>query len=131
MPGPASSRPAPALELSVYLLAGDRLSGRPLHRMLLDRALAAGLAGATVSLGMLGFGASGQWHRSGLRGPGVSAPVLFQVIGPEAAIRAFVAEIDQLIESGLITLRPAAVIRRAADGLAGDAAPAGSGQPPA
>jgi uncharacterized protein len=113
-----------ALELSVYFLAGDECAGRPLHETLLDRALAAGLSGATVSLGMQGFGASGQWHRSGLRGPRASAPVRFQVIGGEAAVRAFLPVIDQLVESGLVTLTPTVIIRMTASTAAGDIGPA-------
>jgi PII-like signaling protein len=112
MPGGAG--PVRAQELSVYFLAGDTVAGRPLHKALLERALAAGLSGATVSIGLQGFGASGEWHHSGLRGPGASAPVLFQVIGAEAAIRAFLPVIDQLIGSGLVTLRPTAIIRATA-----------------
>ncbi len=113
-----------ALELSVYFLAGAKFAGQSLHEALLDRALAAGLPGATVSLGMQGFGASGQWHRSGLRGPRASAPVLFQVVGKEAAVRAFLPVIDQLVESGLVTLRPASVIRMTRGTTSGDIAPA-------
>jgi uncharacterized protein len=95
----------PAICLSVFVQSGDRFGGRPLHQEIVDRARLAGLAGVTVSRGLQGFGSSGREHRAGLLRSGYSLPVLIEIVAPEDRVRAFLPALDEVIGSGLITLR--------------------------
>jgi len=90
----------------VFVQSGDRFGGRPLHQEIVDRARMAGLAGVTVSRGLQGFGSSGREHQAGLLRSGYSLPVLIEIVAAEDRVRAFLPAIDELMVSGLITLRP-------------------------
>jgi uncharacterized protein len=110
---PESVRSA-QLQLSVFVRAGDRFGGSPLYREILERAKAAGLSGATVVRGLEGFGSSGKLRSPGLAGLRGTEPVLIEITDDDAAVRAFLPVLDQLIGSGLVLVKPVVVARRAA-----------------
>lgn len=109
----ARPRPGPPvrgeeLQMSVYVRAADRAGGRPLYDEIIDRARAAGLAGATAIRGLDGFGEAGPAVRRR------SAPVLIEITDDAAAVRAFLPVLDGLIGSGLVVLKPVETVRRPA-----------------
>ena len=97
---------------SVLVRLGDSFAGRPLYCEIIDRARDAGLRGATAVRGLQGFGASRKLHLAGLTGPRGSEPVLIEITGDEARIRAFLPVLDRLVGSGLVMLRPVTVTRK-------------------
>lgn len=101
-----------ALQLSVFVCAADKFSGRPLYCEIVDRARAAGLAGATAVRGLEGFGAAGKLRTPGLSGRRGTEPVLIEITDDAAAIRAFLPVLDQLVGSGLVVLKPVVAARR-------------------
>lgn len=113
-----------AARLSIFVRSGDRFGGRPLHDEIIDRARAAGLGGATATRGMQGFGASARQQPAGPLRIGNSVPVLIEIVAAEARIRAFLATLDELIDTGLVILKPVTVSRRAADDVSDIAATA-------
>ncbi len=122
MKSPHAARPRIAetvrsaqLQLSVFVRAGDRFGGRPLYSEIVNRAKAAGLAGATAVRGVEGFGASGKLRPPGLAGLRGTEPVLIEITDDDAAVRAVLPVLDQLIGSGLVLLKPVMVARRAAE----------------
>jgi PII-like signaling protein len=104
----------PAVFLSVFINADDRFAGRPLYAQIAERARQAGLGGATVTRGLDGFGSAGRLRRAGPLHSGYSVPVLIEIVADEGRVRGFLPLLDEVIGSGLVILRPAAVSRPAA-----------------
>lgn len=100
------------MQLSIFVCAGDRFAGRPLHCEIVDRARAAGLAGATAVRGMSGFGESGQLRSPGLAGLSGYEPVLIELTDEPVRVRAFLPVLDEIIGSGLVMVREIMVVRR-------------------
>jgi uncharacterized protein len=112
------------VQLSVLVRAGDRLGDRPLYCEIIDRARAAGLGGATAVRGLAGFGAAGKLRMPGLAGSRGSEPVLIEITDDAAKVDRFLPALDQLVDSGLVVLKPVTVTRGvAAPGIATTAAP--------
>ena len=105
--------------------SGDTVGGRPLHDVIIERARAAGLSGATAVRGLQGFGASRKLPPSRLGGLTGSEPVLIEITDDAAAVRAFLPVLDGLVGCGLVVLKYVTVTRRArvAEGVAPTAAP--------
>jgi uncharacterized protein len=93
-------------QLSIFVRSCDRYGGRALYAEIADRARAAGLPGASVFLGMQGFGGSGTMHSPGWAGIGDGLPVMIQVVGATARVAAFLPMLDPLIGSGLVIVSP-------------------------
>jgi uncharacterized protein len=112
------------VQLSVVVRACDRVGGRPLYCEIIDRARAAGLAGATAVRGLAGFGAAGELRMPGLTGSRGSEPVLIEITDDAAKVQQFLSDVDHLVASGLVVLKPVTVTRRVvAPGITTTAAP--------
>lgn len=101
----------PAMVLRIYTdemaLSGDH----PLHEVLLSEARAAGLAGATVSRAMGGFGRSAHRNTHHVHDLATDVPLIVEIVDTEEKIRRFLPTLDQLNEIGLITMAPVQVVR--------------------
>ncbi|NQE64345.1 DUF190 domain-containing protein [Caulobacter sp. RHG1] len=100
-----------ALLLRVYTDENATLGDRRYYEALVDRAQAAGLAGATVLRGLRGFGASSVMH--GERGFDLARnlPVVVEIVDEEAKLTPFIAELETGDEIGLVTLEKVEVVR--------------------
>ena len=68
------------------------------------------LAGATVLRGPLGFGQSGKLHRGHLLPSTQDLPVVIEIVDSEAKINTFLPVLDEMMESGLVTIEKALVL---------------------
>ena len=93
-----------AVLLRVFLGEDDRAHGHPTYRVLIDRARAAGMAGATVLPGPVGFGPSGHMRSDINVDAGPRAPIVVEIVDDGATIMAFLHEIEALLETGLVTM---------------------------
>jgi uncharacterized protein len=96
--------PQEALLLRIFIGEADLYQGQPLFRALVLKAQQRHLAGATVFRGPLGFGRSSHLHQTRALRLSFDQPIVIEIVDGEAAIRAFVTEIEELIGGGLITL---------------------------
>ena len=90
----------------VYLSEGKEWCGRPLYEAVLEEARKAGLAGATVFKGRLGFG-----ERRRLRGPtalglGEDLPVVIELVDSAKALRAFLPHLRAIAPRARVTATP-------------------------
>ncbi len=69
-----------------------------------------GLAGATVSRGVAGVGASSTMQTEKILRLSLDLPIVVVVVGTEEAIQAALPDLDEKIGGGLITLERARVI---------------------
>ncbi|MBP7692315.1 MAG: DUF190 domain-containing protein [Anaerolineales bacterium] len=101
----------PAQRLCIYLGESDQWRGRPLYLALLEALKRAGLAGATVSRGLAGFGAHSRIHTVALEALSSDLPLVVEVIDTRAAIARAVTEVGPMVREGLITLEDLRVIK--------------------
>lgn len=101
----------PAILVRIYT-DEDALSGdRPLYEVIIARAHALKLAGATVLRGRLGFGQAAILHAHHAFDLGDNLPLVIELVDEESKLRAFVAEIGDTPGIGLITSEKVEVLR--------------------
>src|SRR5258706_2419829 len=102
--------PHEAILLRIFMSADDRYGvEEPLYRAIVMKAREMHLAGATVLKGPLGFGHSNRLHQSHFIAID-ERPVVIEICDSEEKINAFLPVLDEMMESGLVTLEKARVI---------------------
>ena len=97
--------------LRVFIGDSDRHDGQPLYKVLVQRAHAMGLAGATVLHGPLGFGRHSRMHTAKLAELSSDLPIVIELVDTDEAIRGFMREVDALVQEGLVTLETVRIVR--------------------
>ncbi len=100
----------PGQLLRVFVGESDQHHGRPLYEVIVRRARERGLAGATVLRGIEGFGANAHLHTARILRLSEDLPVVIEIVDSEEAIRAFLPELDGMVEEGMVTLERVEVI---------------------
>ena len=101
----------PAMRLTVFVDETDQWHHRPVYAEIVHRARDAGLAGASVLRGIEGYGASTRIHTNGLLTFGDKLPVAVIIVDSEPAIRAFLPQLDEVVDEGLVMLDETEVYR--------------------
>jgi PII-like signaling protein len=98
-----------------------RHRGKPLYEGILLTLRERGFAGATVTRGIAGFGASARIHTAKVLRLSLDLPIIVEVVESEERIQEVLPELDEMIGGGLITLEKARVVlyRPATDGEEG------------
>lgn len=101
--------------LRIFLGESDKYRQQPLYETIVFEAKKRGLSGATVTRGIMGFGANSKIHSAKLFDISTDLPVVIEIVDTENKITLFVQEVEQLFEEsksgGLITMEKAQVIR--------------------
>lgn len=92
------------LALRIYLSERERHEHQPLYEHLVLKAREAGLAGAVVLRGHMGFGHGGHLMTTKILQLSEDLPVLIEMVDEAAKIEAFVDAIDGLLAGGLVTV---------------------------
>lgn len=103
--------PENAVLLRVFVGERDRYEHQPLYEAIVVKAREAGLAGATVLRGLLGYGASTVLHTAKLLELSDDLPMVVEIVDAEDKIEAFLPVLEGLMASGLVTLEKARVLR--------------------
>ncbi|MBT8048093.1 MAG: DUF190 domain-containing protein [Xanthomonadales bacterium] len=103
-----------AVLLRIFIGESDKVGHHPLHEVIVERAREAGLAGATVLKGVLGFGASARIRTTKILDLSADLSMVVEIVDGEAKIDAFQPVLSQLMEQancgGLVTLEKVRVI---------------------
>lgn len=104
------------LLLRAYLRSTDQHGWRTAAEAIVERANAAGLAGATVLRGIGGLDHSGHLLDPGKWSLVEHVPVIVEIVDTAAAIGPFLATLDEILPQGMVSLERAHVLtyRRAA-----------------
>jgi PII-like signaling protein len=92
----------PAERLTIFVGESDQHGHKPLYTEIVHRAHAAGLAGATVVRGIEGFGASNHVHTTRILRLSEDLPVVVIIVDVPDKIDAFLPQLDELIDEGLV-----------------------------
>jgi len=91
-----------ATRVTVYVGETDRVGGKPLYSAIVELLHAEGMAGASATRGMLGYGASGRTHSAHLLDVSEDLPVSIVFVDAPDKVEAVMIKLDGLIESGLV-----------------------------
>src|SRR5258706_1388895 len=97
--------------LRIFIGESDRWHHRPLYEAIVLKAREAGLAGATVLRGPMGFGKSSRLHTAKILRLSVDLPMVIKIVDSEEKITAFLPQLDAMIGGGLVTLEKVKVIQ--------------------
>jgi PII-like signaling protein len=101
---------APVKMLVIYIDETDLWEGRPLYEAIVRRLRQLGVNGATVTSGMMGFGAHLKVHHKRLFGISDDRPAVISVVDTEGILREVIPEIRAMVKEGLMVLLDAEVI---------------------
>jgi PII-like signaling protein len=97
----------PSLLLRIFVGEYDKLNHEPLYEQIVYKAKQKGLAGATVTKGIMSFGATSRIHKSKILALSEDLPIIIEIVDAEPDIEAFIEELDEIFEEanggGLIT----------------------------
>ncbi len=110
--------PEQAMLLRIFLGESDKLDGKPLYEAIILKAREAGLAGATLLRGPMGFGQRSRLHTAKILRLSQDLPLVIEIVDKEERIDAFLPLLDGMMGSGLVTLEKVTVIRYGTDGKA-------------
>lgn len=96
--------------LRIFIGDSDRVEGKPLYQVLVERARAGGLAGATVLHGPMGFGRHSRVHTAKLITLSSDLPVVIEIVDTERAIERFMDDVEVLVTEGLVTLEKVRIV---------------------
>jgi hypothetical protein len=99
-----------AKRLTIIIGESDHFEHHSLTTEIVKRAHAAGLAGVTVFRGIEGYGKSNHIHTTRILSLSDDLPVSIVIIDSAAAISAFLEEILELVQGGVVTLEDVEVL---------------------
>lgn len=103
--------PEQGMLLRIFIGESDRYKGKPLYEYIVLKAKELKLAGATVTRGIMGFGADSQMHSAKILRLSEDLPVIIEIVDSEARLNEILPFLDETVKEGLITLEKVNVIK--------------------
>jgi hypothetical protein len=103
--------PRDAMLLRIFLGQDERHHHQPLYEAIVLKAREAHLAGATVLRGPMGFGHSSRLHTAKILRLSEDLPIVIEIVDRVDRINEFLATLDAMMTSGLVTLERVQVLR--------------------
>ena len=101
--------------LRIFVGESDTFEHKPLYEAIVLEARKNGLSGATVTRGLMGYGANSRIHTAKLFELSSDLPLVIEIVDTEEKIRNFTPFVEHMFEvsgsGGLITIEKAEVIR--------------------
>src|SRR5215831_1752984 len=96
--------------LRIFVGEGDKVGHKPLYEVIVLKAREAGLAGATVLRGVMGFGKNSILHTAKILRLSEDLPMVVEIVDTLEKVEAFLPILNGLIADGLVTLEQVKVI---------------------
>jgi uncharacterized protein len=96
--------------LRIFVGESDRHGHQPLYEAIVLKARAAGLAGATVLRGVMGFGKHSILHTAKILRLSEDLPMVIEIVDSAEKIEQFLPVLDEMIKDGLVTLERVKVL---------------------
>lgn len=102
-----------ARRVTVYVGSSDVWQGRNLASAIVLRCRELGVAGATATLGVMGFGRTSVIHRPRLLGLSEDVPEKVEIVDSPGRIEALLPALQEMVDGGLIVVQDVQVVRHA------------------
>ena len=99
-----TSLPQDGCLLRIFIGESDKHDGKPLYEWIVVQARANGLAGATVTRGIEGFGRASRIHTAKIVRLSEDLPIIVEIVDATEKIEAFMQVVDPVIDGGLVTV---------------------------
>ena len=99
--------------MRIHIGEADKSDGMPLYQALVELFRKEGLAGATVTRGIAGFGAQSRLHTTRLLRLSQDLPIVVEVVDSQENIDRVLPMLDGMLGGGLVTMEKVRVIRYA------------------
>jgi len=96
--------------LRIFIGELDKYHGKPLYEAIVEEARKQNLGGATVFRGILGYGAHSRMHTAKILRLSEDLPIVIEIVDSTEKIEAFLPDLDQMMEEGLVTVERAKVL---------------------
>lgn len=96
--------------LRVIVGEGDRYGGRPLYEAIVLQARELGLAGATATRSVMGFGASSHLHTTKILRLSLDLPIVIEIVDRPDQIARILPFLDAAVHGGLVTVEEVKVV---------------------
>src|SRR6266568_1429992 len=100
-----------AQRVTVYIGSSDTWHGRNLAVEIVERCRKMGMAGATSSRGVMGFGKHSRLHRAHLLGLSEDLPERIEIVDRADRIAQLLPVLDEMVQGGLVVLQDVRVVR--------------------
>lgn len=90
--------------MRIHIGERDKFNGEPLYWAIVQLLRQRHLAGATVTRGIMAFGASSRIHAAKFLELSLDLPIVIECVETEEKIDATLPELDRMVTGGLITL---------------------------
>jgi uncharacterized protein len=95
--------------LRIHVSERDQYRGKPLYEAIVQKCREMKTTGATVFKGLEGYGETAEIHRAHLIGH--DQPILIVIVDSESQVRKLVSVLGEMLDTGLMALSDAEVIR--------------------
>jgi hypothetical protein len=103
-------QPAQSAEiLRIHISESDRHLGKPLHEAIVAKCRELRIAGATVFLGLEGYGETAELHKAHLVGS--HRPIIIIVVDTEENIQRLIPAVAEMMDTGLMATSEVEMIR--------------------
>jgi uncharacterized protein len=103
--------PQDAVLLRIFFGEDEKAGHLPLYEAIVLKAREMRLAGATVLRGPMGFGHSSRIHTTKILRLSQDLPIVVEIVDSEEKINGFLAVLNGMIGSGLVTLEKVKVLQ--------------------
>jgi PII-like signaling protein len=101
----------PAKKVAVYVMEGDQYHGTPVYLAILEYLFYRGIADATVTRGIAGFGADHKLHTSRLVDLADRMPIKVEFIESEDRVNEVLPKLAEIVGDGFFEIHDTAVVR--------------------
>jgi PII-like signaling protein len=101
--------------VTVYVNSTDQWHGQPLYAAIVQLCRERGIAGATVTRAVEGYGGGGRLHTSRLLELSENLPVRIEIVDMAERIDPLLAALEPMIGEGLVTVSKVHILRFLAD----------------
>jgi PII-like signaling protein len=96
--------------LRIFIGESDSFNHKPLYEAIVLKAREAGLAGATVLRGVMGFGKNSILHTAKILRLSEDLPMVVEIVDSKEKVEDFLPLLDEMIKDGLVTVEKVRVI---------------------
>jgi len=103
--------PDEGMLLRIFIGESDKYKSASLYEAIVLKARELHLAGATVTRGIMGFGADSRMHSAKLLRLSEDLPIIIEIVDTEERLNSIIPFLDEVVQEGLITMEKVKVIK--------------------